>query len=83
MSAHFLCSVCRRNKEIRELYTNPPNEPEPTEEELEQMVAEQYANLPDWWEKETERERSKEECLRFGVILTRFRTRGTRVRHSK
>lgn len=25
---------------------------EPSEEEVERMVAEQYANLPDWWERE-------------------------------
>ncbi len=52
-----LCSKCYWSRGVREMYPHLPNprDREPSAEEVERMVAEGYANLPDWWQKETDR----------------------------
>lgn len=66
-----LCYGCFQNTDIRELYprskrggvggTNgkPKNE-EPTEEELEAIIAEQMKRLPKWWYRDAELMRREE-----------------------
>ncbi len=53
--ARGLCWVCNGSHEIREQYAESKYAPrgrchEPTEAEVEAMVAEGYRNLPSWWE---------------------------------
>jgi hypothetical protein len=66
--ARGLCSKCYRVRTVRALY--PPRgeagragakgyEPEPTEAEVDALVAEQMANLPDWWSREEARNRGQ------------------------
>lgn len=54
-----LCQECWRTPAIRA--TAPPSKfapkGEPTEEELEQTIAEQLKRLPPWWWKDVQRER--------------------------
>ena len=54
IQARRLCSRCYLMPEVRERYGKlktlpPPPRPEPTEAELDAMIAEQMANLPPWW----------------------------------
>jgi len=49
---HTRCSVCL-----------PPVYVEPTEEELDALIAEQMRNLPAWWLVERERQRREDEYL--------------------
>lgn len=49
-----LCNRCHRTPEIKAQYAKlrevgEYDGVEPTAEQVEQMVAEQMANLPDWW----------------------------------
>lgn len=48
-----LCSTCFADMSIREQHAPLKERPrEPTEAELETMIAEQMACLPAWWDKE-------------------------------
>ncbi len=59
IQARQLCSKCYVEPGIREQYAKlktkppPPTQPELTEAELDAMIAEQMANLPDWWHEDT------------------------------
>lgn len=47
-----MCWKCYKDPKVRTLYPGckyRPSGPEPTEAELEGMIAEQMANLPKWW----------------------------------
>jgi hypothetical protein len=51
-----LCPKCYDIGSVRERYPSASNyapRPEPTEAEIEAMVAEQMACLPPWWDRET------------------------------
>lgn len=41
-----LCNRCYKNKRIRDLYPVLTEEPEPTQEELDRIIAEQEQTLP-------------------------------------
>lgn len=59
MNGRGLCQRCHKNPEIREAHEpirNCATGREPTDEELEAIIAEQMANLPDWWNDSSERE---------------------------
>lgn len=48
-----LCNRCYQIPSIRTQYTpDKPRPHEPTEAELDVMIAEQMANLPPWWHDE-------------------------------
>jgi hypothetical protein len=55
-----LCIVCYYTPEILALYPSTskfaPGKPEPTEAELDAMIATQMQCLPDWWGEESRRE---------------------------
>lgn len=56
ISGRGLCTTCYTTPAIRRLYPviergHIPRYREPTEEEVEAMVAEQMKNLPAWWGK--------------------------------
>ena len=55
---HFCVkSPCERCREaIIKNMTAPLNPPEPTEEELDKIIAEQRKNLPKWWKGENPNE---------------------------
>lgn len=60
-----LCHACYADRSVRDLYRPeskyaPNLAPEPTEEELDRMIAEQMAALPDWWKDEAEMQRRHE-----------------------
>lgn len=44
-----LCSVCYQKKEVRQKYPTTLEYREPTDDELEAMIAKQRENLPPWW----------------------------------
>jgi hypothetical protein len=81
-----LCYTCYDDPEIRVLYdlaTKPCHEP--TQEEVDRIVAEQMAlPIPEWWEQETERPDSSRTAVKpehkVGVAVERGR--GLRVRGS-
>jgi hypothetical protein len=80
-----MCYTCYEDEEIRKLY--PKGERifyEPTQEEVDQCVAEQMMCLPDWfydsWETPDEGEPAWRENHRVGVAVERGR--GLRVRGS-
>lgn len=53
-----LCGRCYSFPTVRAAFPPPPRSAagrEPTMAELDALVAEQMANLPDWWHKETGR----------------------------
>lgn len=52
-----LCKRCRHDADVCRLYglTLPPSE-NPTEEELNAMIAERMKDLPPWWRKEAKEE---------------------------
>lgn len=53
-----LCRRCYTTAAIRRKYPRDESRApgrEPTEEELDAMIAEQRANLPPWWDAETRR----------------------------
>lgn len=58
-----LCTQCYKNLDVRQLYPTAKNYTvkyglkEPTEEELETLIAEQMRNLPAWWGRESERQK--------------------------
>lgn len=61
-----LCSQCYYAPGVRDMYpVTSKFAPsfEPTEAEVERVVAEQYANLPDWWDKESRRQYESEGLL--------------------
>ena len=53
-----LCWPCYETPEISRLY--PPPSIEPTEEELDAMIAEQMKCRPAWWDRETRAVRREE-----------------------
>ena len=63
-----LCHHCHQHPEIREQYLASPiryiHVPEPTEDEVEALVAAGMANLPEWWEESSMRQRRKDERRR-------------------
>jgi hypothetical protein len=81
-----MCYTCYDDEEIRKLY--PKGERiyyEPTQEEVDQCVAEQMAlPIPEWWEQETEKPDSSRTAVKpehkVGVAVERGR--GLRVRGS-
>lgn len=64
--ARGLCSECYKNADIRSQYgrrLESHGRGEPTEEEVERIIAEQMAlPLPWWWDHETKRMRMEEEA---------------------
>lgn len=79
-----LCWRCFRNRDIRKQYpkghrhrpTATEPEHEPTEEELEATIAEQSANLPEWWaidEEEMRRQASAERLEWYRIRLMLWR----------
>jgi hypothetical protein len=60
-----LCGTCHKDREIRALYptayvyseraANLSTHREPTEAELDAIIAEQSQHLPDWWDTEDPR----------------------------
>lgn len=62
-----LCKRCHTTPGVKELYPargrakiNSPRDDSATAEEIEALVAEQYANRPAWWD--AEEERKVEDC---------------------
>lgn len=54
-----LCERCYGDKDVRRLYRRADgryDQCEPTEAELERMIAEQMANLPAWWPKDGQKD---------------------------
>lgn len=51
-----LCHTCYYAPGVREKFPRHRNDPnaEPTEAELEAMIAEEMRNLPSWWDGQTE-----------------------------
>ena len=48
-----LCNICYKDRAIRALYpVRPHPDHEPTQEEVDRIVAEQLAHLPSWWHRE-------------------------------
>ena len=60
--ARRLCVRCYRTPGVKELYSSASADyHEPTEEELDAMIAEQMRNLPDWWDRESRALRDAQE----------------------
>ena len=55
-----LCWTCYYKPGVRDLYPATGKfapKPEPTEEELERMIAEQSQSLPSWWDRASPKEK--------------------------
>lgn len=69
LAARDLCTACYGNLDIRNRYpllsgtmpeavSEPLDDGDPTEEELERTIREQRKNLPAWWREEESRKHS-------------------------
>lgn len=70
--ARKLCRACHRKPDVREQYSSRqgplPPPPEPTEAELEAMIARRMRNLPAWFIRENEmRGRSLEADIAYST----------------
>lgn len=53
---HGLCTTCYKKREVREAFGASSWAPEPTMQELDEMIAEQSKCLPSWWRSEVGRD---------------------------
>lgn len=69
-----LCWTCYRKRDVRHRYPRDPRGPvceddEPTAEEVERLVADGFAALPDWWDEETEAEKAREYAMKVYTLV--------------
>lgn len=70
-----LCSKCYDDRDVRAQYPDgrsAPREDDPSEAELEALIAEQMQRLPKWWAAEVEREQAgdaNEARAEFGRLI--------------
>jgi hypothetical protein len=80
-----LCYTCYKDDKVRALYPKyRVSDYEPTQEELDQMIAEQLACKPSWWWKDWEKPDGEDNTVRVepGRVVGEAvkRGRGLRVR---
>lgn len=59
LQSRGLCWGCYGKPKVRDLYPSGgcgDGQGEPTQEEVDRMVAEGLANLPDWWQRDAEKQ---------------------------
>jgi hypothetical protein len=67
-----LCLVCYRNPKIREQYCRyAQGEREPTETELDALIAQRMQCLPEWWYEEVEAEKNRNYTPRMCELVRR------------